>query len=141
MLRTFMNKPGDLVTIKQIVKTKDRRGWLAEIVRPEDLGSKTSFGQIFLTVSYPGQIKGNHFHKRKTEWYCVVKGKGLLTIRENSSGEKRQYKLSDKKLRLVTIPPGYSHNIQNIGVEEMHLLVYINEAFKQSDPDTYATVL
>ncbi len=136
-----MNKQEEHVIIKPIIKTRDSRGWLAEIVRPEDLDSKTSFGQIFLTVSYPGQIKGNHFHKRKTEWYCVVRGRGLLTIRDNNSGERHQYRLSDKKLRLVTIPPGYSHKIQNTGSEDMHLLVYVNEAFMQSDPDTYPVFL
>ena len=121
---------------KKLKIRKDSRGWLVEILRNEDVGIG-SFGQILLTVAKPGQVKGGHYHKRKIEWYCVIQGSGCLTVINNSSNEKKDYILGKENMSLVKIPPNNTHSIKNIGKEDMYLLVYISEAFHQSDSDTY----
>lgn len=129
-------KRQEQATEKKLEIKKDHRGWLMEILRNEDVGIG-SFGQILLTVAKPGQVKGGHYHKRKVEWYCVIQGSGLLTIIDNNSHEKKDYILGKRNMSLVKIPPNNSHVIKNIGKEDMFLLVYISEAFHQSDSDTY----
>jgi len=122
--------------IKKINVKSDSRGWLSEIIRPEDIDN-IQFGQLFLTVAYPGEVRGNHYHKRKTEWYCVIRGKAILTMVSNKTRERKETIMGENKLTLVEIPPNYFHSIKNVGEKEMMLLVYVNESFNSMDADTY----
>lgn len=125
------------VSIKKLEIKEDKRGWLAEIVRPEDIGEK-KFGLVLMTTVLPGQTKGNHYHKRKTEWYCVIKGDGLLTLTDQTTKEKKEMEIGEKNMVLVKIPSLTIHSIKNMGTEELYLLAYVDEVFNPSDPDTYA---
>ena len=124
------------IDAKKLIVKKDTRGWLAEIVRPEDVGNDT-FGLILVTTAKPGETKGNHYHKRKTEWYCVIRGRALLTLINNKTKEVKKLRMGENNMVLATIPPNHLHTIKNIGKNEMYLMVYVNELFKPSDPDTY----
>lgn len=125
-----------IIHSKKLDVKKDPRGWLAEIVRPEDVDNK-SFGQILVTTAKPGETKGNHYHKRKTEWYCVIRGNGRLTLIDNKNGETKSLSMGEDDMILVAIPPNYFHSIKNTGKKEMYLMVYVSEPFNPSDPDTY----
>lgn len=124
------------LVIKKLIVSRDERGWLSEIVRPEDV-ENAKFGQILITTAVKGQTKGKHYHKRKTEWYCVIQGKAILTIINNKTKESREIPMGEGNMILVKIPPFHFHEIKNIGETEMFLLVYVNEAFDPSDPDIY----
>lgn len=123
-------------SIKNLVLKKDKRGILSEIIRAEDVDNK-AFGQLMLTTVLPGFTKGEHFHKRKTEWYCVIKGRGLLEIINNKTKEKEEIIMEEENMQLAKILPNHFHSIKNIGKDEMYLLVYINEVFDPLDPDTF----
>lgn len=125
------------VIINQLDVKSDERGWLAEILRKENLHSKKDFGQILVTVANPGATKGKHFHKRKEEWYCVINGKGKLCLRDNASGEYQEILMGEGNMVTVKIPPHITHSIQNIGDEILYLLIYIDEPFDPQDPDTF----
>jgi UDP-2-acetamido-2,6-beta-L-arabino-hexul-4-ose reductase len=120
---------------KKLKILEDDRGWLAEILKSSDVGKV--FGQVILTTAYPGKTKGNHYHLHKREWYCVIKGKGLLTVRDINNNEEIRMELDDKNMLLVEIPRGYVHAITNIGKEMMYLLAYTDKPFDKNDPDTY----
>ncbi len=124
------------VEIKKIKVLKDNRGWLAEIIKPEDVETK-DFGLVLITTALPGKTKGNHYHKRKTEWYCVIKGIGLLTLTNLNTKEKKEIQIGEGNMVLVKIPPFTHHILKNIGKEELYLLAYVNESFNKADPDTY----
>lgn len=124
------------IAIKKLDIKKDSRGWLSEILRPEDLVKK-KFGQIFITVAYPDQTKGVHYHKRKTEWYCVIKGRGLVTVINNKTRKKQEIEIGEQNMVLVKIPPNNIHWIKNTGSENMYVLIYIDEEFNPLDSDTF----
>lgn len=124
------------ISVKSLDVKKDARGWLSEIIRSEDVDYK-KFGQVLVTVANPGETKGNHYHKRKTEWYCVIKGRGILTIINRNNKEKKEIETGEENMALIKIPANYFHRIKNIGEEEMLLLVYTDEVFNRNDPDTY----
>lgn len=125
-----------IISKKQLEVKKDDRGYLIELLKPEDV-SRSFQGQVFITTAFPGKTKGNHYHKRKTEWYCVIKGNGKITIIENESGKKHEFDVTGDTPELVEIPPHTYHFIENTGEDEMMLLVYVNEVFDPSDTDTY----
>jgi UDP-2-acetamido-2,6-beta-L-arabino-hexul-4-ose reductase len=125
------------VEIKRLEVKKDERGWLVEILRNEALKRGDRFGQFLITTAYPGYIKGNHYHTRKFEWYCVIRGEGRLVLQDNTTGEKEDVFLTGEELSLVMIPPGITHAIENTGKDILSVLIYIDDPFNESDPDTF----
>jgi UDP-2-acetamido-2,6-beta-L-arabino-hexul-4-ose reductase len=124
------------IDTKKLNKRQDERGWLAEILRGEDVEPK-AFGQLIVTTALPGKSKGNHYHLRKREWYCVVRGKALLLISSLDMKERQTLEMSAENPLLVEVPRGYLHTISNIGDEEMILIAYTNEPFDPDDQDTF----
>lgn len=123
------------ISIRKLNVKSDERGWLAEIATQKDVDGLS--GLILVTTAHPGKTKGNHYHKRKTEWYCVIQGRGLLEIKDLLSEEKTEIEIGEKNMVLVKISPNYLHSITNIGENEMILLSYVDEPFNEEDPDTY----
>lgn len=124
------------IKVKKLNLKIDERGWLTEVLSSSDIGN-TDFGLIHLSTAKPGFTKGNHYHKRKTEWYCVIKGKGKLMLRGLKTKENQEIILGEQDLSVVRIPPYTFHSIENVGKDEMYLLAYVDEAFNPNDPDTY----
>lgn len=110
----------------------DERGSLFELVK------SLSAGQFFVSYTKPGITRGNHFHHTKTEKFCVVAGEATIGFRKiEGDGEVITYEVSGKAPQIVDIPPGYTHNITNIGETELITLFWANEIFDQQKPDTY----
>lgn len=122
--------------IKKIDVKEDSRGSFFEVLRSEDVSEKT-LGQISFTTARPGEIKGNHYHTRKIEWFCVVKGKGLMIVLDEKTGERKEYPMGEGNMIAIEIIPPYPHAIKNIGIDDMYVLLYVDEPFNPSDPDTY----
>ena len=96
-------------------------------------------GQVSVNVSRPGIAKGQHWHHTKHEKFLVVSGKGEINFRmaDDPNGKVITYKVSGEKLEVVRIPPGYTHNIVNVGDTDMVTLMWANEVFDPANPDTF----
>lgn len=124
----------------------DHRGSFTEILKTN------SFGQVSVNISKPGITKGNHWHHTKTEKFLVVSGKGVIRFRkvtaesfkednqpfgDSDKNKVIEYQVSGDKLEVIDIPPGYTHNITNIGETDMVTVMWANESFDSQKPDTY----
>lgn len=109
----------------------DNRGSFTEFIRTFDRG------QISINISKPGITKGNHWHHTKTEKFLVISGKGVIRFRKIDSDKIIEYFVSENKLEVVDIPPGYTHNIENLGDKDMVTIMWANEPFDPNKPDTY----
>jgi len=96
-------------------------------------------GQVSVNVSKPGITKGQHWHHTKHEKFLVVSGRGEINFRmaDDLNGKVVTYKVSGEKLEVVRIPPGYTHNIVNVGDTDMVTLMWANEVFDPANPDTF----
>jgi UDP-2-acetamido-2,6-beta-L-arabino-hexul-4-ose reductase len=110
---------------------EDQRGNLSEIIKSHH------FGQVFISKSYKGVIRGNHYHNTKIEKFCVVKGKAVIRFRNIHEEKVHSVYVSDKNIEVVDIPPGYTHSIENLSDGEMIVLFWANEIFNPEIPDTY----
>jgi len=81
-------------------------------------------------------VKGNHWHHTKVEKFLVVSGRGLIRFRKVDGGMILEYFVSGEKLEVIDIPPGYTHNIENLGDTEMVTVMWANEPFDPAVPDT-----
>lgn len=115
----------------ELTEHKDNRGAFVEILRTKDSG------QFSISTSKPGITRGNHYHNTKNEKFLVIKGEAIIRFRHINSDEIIEYHVSDKKLEVVDIPVGYTHNITNVGNDEMVLVIWANELFDRENPDTY----
>ena len=109
----------------------------------DDRGSFTEFlhlpmhGQVSVNISKPGIEKGNHWHNTKHEKFLVVHGKGIIKLRKINTTEILEYFVNGEKQEVVDIPPGYTHNICNLGDSDMITVMWANEIFDSQNPDTY----
>lgn len=116
---------------KKFVQHKDDRGKFVEIVRAD------TSGQFSYSTTVPGVTRGNHFHTRKAERFSVIKGAARIQLRKIGSSEVINYDLDGSEPSYVDMPIWHTHNITNIGTEELITLFWINEPYNQEDPDTY----
>ena len=110
----------------------DARGSLAEFLK------SPHGGQIFVSRTRPGVTRGNHFHHTKTEKFFVVAGEGIIRFRAIEGGEVLAYPVSGAEFRVVDIPPGYTHSIENVGDGEMVVLFWSSQLLDHDNPDTFA---
>ena len=110
----------------------DHRGVFAEIVKTK------SAGQISFFTAKPGVTRGGHYHHTKSEKFLVVSGQGRFKFKNVISGEFYQLDVSDDSPTIVDTVPGWAHNITNIGSDNLIVLLWANEVFDSSAPDTYA---
>jgi UDP-2-acetamido-2,6-beta-L-arabino-hexul-4-ose reductase len=109
----------------------DHRGSFTEFIKTPDRG------QVSINISKPGIVKGNHWHHTKNEKFLVVSGKGVIRFRKIDETEVIEYYVSGDKLQVVDIPPGYTHNIENLGDTDMVTVMWANEMFDPNRPDTF----
>ena len=64
-------------------------------------------------------------------------GEGIIRFRKIDSRDVIEYKVSADKLEVVDIPPGYTHNIENVGDTDMVVVMWANEQYDPQRPDTY----
>ncbi|MGE5314211.1 MAG: NAD-dependent epimerase/dehydratase family protein [Acidobacteriota bacterium] len=112
-------------------KREDQRGALAELLK------SPHFGQLFVSRTNPGYERGNHYHHTKVEKFCVLEGDAVIRFRHVANGEILSYPVAGTDFRVVDIPPGYTHSIENVGTRELVVLFWASELFNLEAPDTY----
>lgn len=114
-----------------LVKNADNRGHLEEIIK-----TNTS-GQIFYSETNPGITRGEHFHRRKIERFCVVYGDAIIRLRKIGTDKIIEYKVSGDEPSTIDIPILHAHNITNIGTGKLITLFWTNEFYTPDNPDTF----
>ena len=110
----------------------DQRGSFTELVHT------LNCGQVSINISKPGITKGQHWHNTKWEQFIVVSGHGLIQLRKEGTDEVLNYEVSGDKIQSVIMLPGYTHNIINLSeTEDLVTVMYCNEVFDSSKPDTF----
>jgi len=126
------------VRVVNLEKKKDSRGFFCELIQGKYVPVQGDFGLVYISqATLPGVIKGNHYHRRKTEWFCVIKGSAELYLKDNNDSPTMKIEMGEEDLKMVEVPPGIIHAFKNIGSGEMILLAYISESYDPDDPDTF----
>jgi UDP-2-acetamido-2,6-beta-L-arabino-hexul-4-ose reductase len=109
----------------------DSRGELAELLKSHHIG------QIFVSRTRPGITRGNHYHDTKVEKFLVLEGNALIRFRHIMAGDVIEYPVSGCEFRVVDIPPGYTHSVENVGKTDLIVLFWADEVFNPDMPDTF----
>lgn len=117
-----------------LICKSNEHGGFTEVFKQE------SFGQVSVNVIKPGVTKGNHWHHSKVEKFVVVSGDAIIRFRrvgEDISSGYIEYRVSSDIFKVVDIPPGYTHNITNIGNVDLVTVMWANEIYDSRRSDTY----
>ncbi len=116
---------------RKFVQHIDQRGAFVELIR---LGIG---GQVSFSTTVPRVTRGNHFHTRKIERFAVIKGKALIQLRRIGTDEIMDFYLDGSEPGYVDMPIWFTHNIKNIGEEDLLTVFWINEHYDPKDSDTF----
>jgi UDP-2-acetamido-2,6-beta-L-arabino-hexul-4-ose reductase len=113
----------------------DARGVFVEMLKTPDAGQFSFF------TAHSGITRGGHYHHSKTEKFLVIKGQARFKFRHMQTGEAHELLTTGDKPEIVETVPGWTHDITNIGAEEMVVMLWANEVFDRARPDTFACPL
>ncbi len=110
----------------------DSRGVFAEMLKTPDCGQFSFF------TAHPGVTRGGHYHHSKTEKFLVVKGQARFKFRHMQTGQTHELVTTCDQPEIVETVPGWTHDITNIGADEMVVMLWANEVFDRERPDTFS---
>ncbi len=116
----------------KVPKYGDERGVFVEMLKTKDAGQFSFF------TAYPGITRGGHYHHSKTEKFLVIKGKACFRFRHMLTDEFYKLHTDGDQPEIVETVTGWTHDITNVGDDEMIVMLWANEIFDRENPDTYA---
>lgn len=108
----------------------DSRGVFVEFLKTQDSG------QFSVLTAHLGVTRGGHYHHSKVEKFLVIRGTARFKFRHIVTNEVHELTTSGEKPEIVESIPGWSHDITNVGEEELVAAVWANEIFDPERPDT-----
>lgn len=115
-----------------VTRHADPRGVFVEMLKTKDSGQFSFF------TAHPGITRGGHYHHTKTEKFLVIKGKACFRFRHMLTGQFHELHTSAEPSQVVETVPGWTHDITNVGDDELIVMLWANEIFDRAHPDTYA---
>jgi len=131
LYNTFITYMDEADWQRNLKLNTDDRGTFVEVFKLE------KGGQVSFSTTKPGITRGNHYHIRKNEKFCVVSGQASIKLRRIGTDKVIEYNVSGEQPAWVEMPIYYTHNITNTGDSELVTLFWINEHFNPNDPDTF----
>jgi UDP-2-acetamido-2,6-beta-L-arabino-hexul-4-ose reductase len=119
----------------QVPRYSDERGTFCEMLKTKDSGQFSFF------TAHPGITRGGHYHHSKNEKFLVIKGKALYKFKHIITGEYFELHVTSDESTIVETIPGWTHDITNIGDNELIVMLWANEIFDRDAPDTIARSL
>ena len=81
------------------------------------------------------------FFKNKSqkpqEKFLVIKGSACFRFRDILTDEKYEILTTGEIPQVVETIPGWTHDITNVGRDELVVMLWANEIFDRNKPDTY----
>lgn len=114
----------------EVTQHGDPRGVFVEMLKTPDCGQFSFF------TAHPGITRGGHYHHTKTEKFLVIKGQALFRFRHLLTNELYELRTTGEKPVVVDTIPGWSHDITNVGNDEIVVMLWANEIFDRGRPDT-----
>ena len=129
------------VLTKKLKVIPDERGMLMEMLRDDDAFFQ-KFGQVYLSVVYPGVVKGWHYHRKQTDHFVFVKGMAKVVLYDDRAGSKtrgevNEFFMGEQNPILLVIPPLVMHGMKGIGTEPAYLVNTPSEHYLYDDPDEF----
>jgi dTDP-4-dehydrorhamnose 3,5-epimerase len=130
------------VKVKPLRVVADERGWLMEILRADERDLFGKFGQVYVSATYPGVVKGWHYHRRQTDNFACVAGMVKLVLVDTRDGSPtkgvvNEFFVGTQNPLLVQVPKLVYHGWECIGLEPSLVVNVPDEPYNREEPDEY----
>lgn len=95
-------------------------------------GGSADIRGVHVVAIYPGQVRGNHYHRDTNELLFLFSGNGEFYWEDE--GGMKTHMISGGNT-LITIPAGIRHAFRNTGDTPVYLLAVRDGAFDPKNPD------
>lgn len=132
----------DGVKVKPLRAIADERGWLMEILRADEPELFTKFGQVYVSATYPGVVKGWHYHQKQVDNFACVAGMVKLVLIDTrigspTEGTVNEFFIGVHNPALVQVPSLVYHGWKCISREPSLVVNIPNEPYHHDEPDEY----
>jgi dTDP-4-dehydrorhamnose 3,5-epimerase len=117
----FVDGDIDGVIFRPLSPYHDRRGWLTELYREDELAPALHPVMAYVSETLPGVARGPHEHVDQTDYFAFL-GPGdfrlyLWDARPDSPtrGRRMRVVVGESNRQAVVVPPGVIHAYKNIG--------------------------
>ncbi len=129
------------VQVRALRQIHDERGYLMEMLRT-DWPEFDRFAQSYITIAYPGIVKGWHYHKKQTDHFVVVNGTAKVVCYDSREGSPTKGKVNEffpgeRNPMLIKIPPYVLHGFKAIGGEPVYVVNFPTELYDYAKPDEF----
>jgi UDP-2-acetamido-2,6-beta-L-arabino-hexul-4-ose reductase len=121
--------------IYELPAYQDDRGRFVEMLKTK------SAGQFSFFTARPGVIRGGHYHHTKSEKFLVLQGSAKYKFRHIITNETFEIMVDSAMPKIVETIPGWTHDITNIGENELVVMLWASEVFDRSRSDTIANTV
>lgn len=119
--------------IYNVPQYEDSRGVFVEMLKTVNCGQFSYF------TARPGVTRGGHYHHTKTEKFLVIKGTAIFRFRNIDTNDYYELHTTGATPQIVETVPGWTHDITNLGDEDLIVMLWANEIFDREKPDTYSS--
>lgn len=132
----------NLCEIHPIKRSSDQRGWFVKPISGKEPGLEHLLGEFYLVMAVPGEVRGNHYHEKATEWFSLIQGKAQLHLLDIESGKRQIIELDAKNPQSIVVQPGVAHAFFNISsaTEEIILTAFSNILYDTTDTIPYKII-
>jgi dTDP-4-dehydrorhamnose 3,5-epimerase len=150
-------QPGEIkdIIVRDLRKFDDRRGWLIELFRHDELAAEFHPTMAYISSTLPGAARGPHEHLDQADLFCFLGPSNFKLSMWDNRSDSPTFRMvmtlvvgaDDPKV--VIIPKGVVHAYQNIGDVEGIVIncpnrLYmgenrhepVDEVRHEDDPDT-----
>lgn len=131
----------DGVQVKELKVIPDERGHLQEILRNDDDMFK-EFGQVYVTTTYQGVVKGWHYHDKQSDNVVCIRGMIKLVLFDDrkdskTKGELNEFFIGDQAPKLIHIPKGIHHGWKGMSEETAYIVNVPDKTYNYKKPDEH----
>ena len=129
-----------LVRVRSLQRLEEPRGWFLKVIQRVHLEGRP-FGEVYVAVAAPGEVRGSHYHRQTNEWFCPIGGQGTLYVASQDGAEHQAIVLDSAQPVSVRVPAGVSHALVADRHVEFSVLAVADKEYDPADNDTFPVEL
>lgn len=117
----FSDGPIEGVTLRPASLHSDRRGWLVELYREDEIPEAVHPVMSYVSETLPGIARGPHEHVDQTDYFVFLgPGEFCLYLWDSrpyspTFGNRMKVLVGESNKQCVVVPPGVVHAYKNVG--------------------------
>lgn len=127
----------DWIEVRPLRRLDDARGWFVKVLQRQHLQG-FPFGEVYVSTGAAGATRANHYHRRTTEWFCAIAGRGTLFVAAMDGDRRGSVRMDAAAPVSVRVPPGIAHSLVADADSELAVLAVADVEYDASDTDTFA---